>query len=140
MLFHHSHVWLFETPWTAAHQASLSFENSVMNPIIVRTVINIQGSCHSVWIIIDLWPVLFHLHLCLLSHFHSRWFWSRSQRSYNFSYWNNSVCISKRFSKKQNWSTRFSLGGESVLEPYTGGGYTTLWLYWMPLDCSLWNG
>ena len=34
MLFHHSHVWLFETPWTAAHQASLSFENSVVNPII----------------------------------------------------------------------------------------------------------
>ena len=23
-----SHVWLFETPWTAAHQASLSFTNS----------------------------------------------------------------------------------------------------------------
>ena len=25
LLFSHSHVWLFATPWTAAHQASLSF-------------------------------------------------------------------------------------------------------------------
>ena len=40
-----SHVWLFATPWTAAHQASLSITNSWSLPKL-KPIESVMPSCH----------------------------------------------------------------------------------------------
>ena len=40
-----SHVWIFETPWTAAHQASLSIINSQSLPKLM-SIESVMPSCH----------------------------------------------------------------------------------------------
>ena len=55
-----SHVWLFGTPWTAAHQASLSITNSqsLLKPMSIESVVpsNRLILCHPLLLLPSIFP------------------------------------------------------------------------------------
>ena len=55
-----SHVWLFVTPWTAAHQASLSISNSqsLLKPIFIEAAMpsNLLILCHPLLLLLSIFP------------------------------------------------------------------------------------
>ena len=87
LLFNHSHVWLFETPWTAAHQASLSFTifQSLLKLRPIESVMpsNYHVLCHPLLLLPSIFPRIrvFSNELAL----HIRWpkYWSFSIHSSN---------------------------------------------------------
>ena len=77
-----SHLWLFATPWTAAHQASLSIANSQSPPVLPVHVSVMPSShlilCHPLLLLPSIFP-----HIRVFSNelaLHIRWpkYWSFS--------------------------------------------------------------
>ena len=57
-----SHVWLFPTPWTAAHQASLSFAicQSLLKFMSIKSVMpsNYLIPCHLLFLLLSIFPIV----------------------------------------------------------------------------------
>ena len=114
-----SHVWLFATPWTAAHQASLSITNSwsLLKLMSIESVMpsNRLILCHPLLLLPSIFPSI-------------RGFSNESALCIRWpKYWSFSFNISFNLPMNtQGWSAFFMV---YLSHPYMTTGKTIAWLY-----------